>query len=86
MAEVYYPRRRDRARYDAYCFPDGGYSGLFSLVLKDAAQTSAPFFFDRLAINKGPNLGTTFSLCCPFTLLSTMTNWTGPSAAACRAT
>ena len=69
VAEVYYPGRRDRARYDAYRFPGGGYSGLFSLVLKDAARASAPFF-DRLAINKGPNLGTTFSLCCPFTLLA----------------
>ena len=69
VAGVYYPKLHDRARYDAYRFPEGGYSGLFSIVLKDAAKTSAPFF-DRLAINKGPNLGTTFSLCCPFTLLA----------------
>ena len=69
VAEVYYPLFRDRARYDAFKRPDAGYSGLFSLVLKDPAKTSAPFF-NRLEISKGPNLGTTFSLACPFTLLA----------------
>lgn len=69
VAEVYYPLFRDRAHYDAFKRPGAGYSGLFSLVLKDAARTSAPFF-DRLRLSKGPNLGTTFSLACPFTLLA----------------
>lgn len=69
VAEVYYPQFRDRARYDEFMRPGAGYSGLFSLVLKDAANTSARFF-NRLEISKGPNLGTTFSLACPFTLLA----------------
>lgn len=69
VEEVYYPLFRDRAQYDAFKRPGGGYSGLFSLLLKDAARTSAPFF-DSLRISKGPNLGTTFSLACPFTLLA----------------
>lgn len=69
VAEVYYPQFRDRARYDEFKRPGAGYSGLFSLVLKDAAATSARFF-NRLEISKGPNLGTTFSLACPFTLLA----------------
>ena len=34
------------------------------------AQTNAQPFFDALQISKGPNLGTYFSLCCPFTLLA----------------
>jgi|APTNR8051073442_1049403.scaffolds.fasta_scaffold00025_129 cystathionine gamma-synthase len=69
VAEVYYPMFRDRARYDAFKRPGAGYSGLFSLVLKNPGPTSAPFF-DRLRLSKGPNLGTTFSLACPFTLLA----------------
>jgi cystathionine gamma-synthase len=69
VAEVYYPMFRDRAHYDAFKRPGAGYSGLFSLVLKNPASTSASFF-DRLRISKGPNLGTTFSLACPFTLLA----------------
>lgn len=66
---VYYPLFRDRARYDAFRRPGGGYSGLFSLLLKDAAATSERFF-DALEISKGPNLGTTFSLACPYTMLA----------------
>lgn len=69
VAEVYYPEFRDRALYDRFRRPGGGYSGLFSLLLKDAAATSEPFF-NRLRICKGPNLGTTFTLACPFTLLA----------------
>ena len=56
-------------RYDRFRKPGGGYSGLFSLVLKDA-ERNAPRFFDRLRISKGPNLGTNFSLACPFTILA----------------
>ncbi|HMP77687.1 MAG TPA: PLP-dependent transferase [Kiritimatiellia bacterium] len=66
---VYYPRFQHRDLYDRYRRPDGGYGGLFSFVLKDPARTSARFY-DALELCKGPNLGTTFSLCCPFTLLA----------------
>lgn len=69
VAEVYYPLFRDRAHYDEFKRPGAGYSGLFSIVLKNAPAASAPFF-DRLEISKGPNLGTTFSLSCPFTMLA----------------
>lgn len=40
-----------------------------SIVLKNPAQTT-PTFFDALNICKGPNLGTNFTLCCPYTLLA----------------
>jgi cystathionine gamma-synthase len=69
VEEVHHPLFRDRARYDAFRRADGGYSGLFSLLLKDAPATT-PRFFDRLQISKGPNLGTTFSLACPYTMLA----------------
>lgn len=69
VAEVHYPKLQHRAMYDRFRRPDGGYGGLFSFVLKNPARTSAPFY-DALELCKGPNLGTTFSLCCPFTLLA----------------
>ncbi|HEY5621884.1 MAG TPA: PLP-dependent transferase, partial [Pontiella sp.] len=42
---------------------------LFSFDLKDAARYTEAFY-DALEITKGPNLGTSFSLCCPFTLIA----------------
>jgi cystathionine gamma-synthase len=69
VAEVYYPSVRDRALYDTFRKPGGGYGGLFSILLRDAPRTT-PAFYDRLELCKGPNLGTTFTLCCPFTLLA----------------
>lgn len=66
---VYYPKLCHRAMYDRLRRPDGGYGGLFSFVLKNPEQTSARFY-NALKISKGPNLGTTFSLSCPFTLLA----------------
>ncbi len=66
---VFHPSLRDRARYDRFRRADGGYGGLFSFVLRDPERTSARFY-DALELCKGPNLGTDFSLCCPFTLLA----------------
>ena len=43
--------------------------GLLSIVLKNAA-TATPKMFDHLQICKGPNLGTNFTLCCPYTILA----------------
>lgn len=69
VQEVYYPLFHDRDRYNAFKRPRGGYSGLFSVLLRDPSRASQPFF-DKLEISKGPNLGTTFSLACPFTMLA----------------
>jgi cystathionine gamma-synthase len=46
-----------------------GFGGLLSVVLKNPATTT-PLVFDRLEICKGPNLGTNFTLCCPYTILA----------------
>ena len=69
VESVYYPAFTDREIYDRFRRPDGGYGGLFSIVLKNAAQVTEAFY-DALEITKGPNLGTSFSLCCPFTLIA----------------
>lgn len=66
---VFYPALQHRARYDRYRRTGGGYGGLFSFVLRDPARTSERFY-NALEMCKGPNLGTVFSLCCPFTLLA----------------
>ncbi|MCZ7592163.1 MAG: PLP-dependent transferase [Kiritimatiellae bacterium] len=66
---VYYPQFKQSEMYDRFRRPDGGYGGLFSFTLKNPEKTSE-CFYNALEISKGPNLGTTFSLCCPFTLLA----------------
>lgn len=66
---VYYPALTDKKRYDEFRRPDGGYGGLLSFVLKEPEKHTEAVY-DRLEITKGPNLGTSFSLCCPFTLIA----------------
>lgn len=46
--------------------------GLLSIVLKNPA-VATPMMFDHLEICKGPNLGTNFTLCCPYTILAHFT-------------
>lgn len=69
VADVFYPSRVDRANYERFLRPGGGFGGLFSVVLRDSAARTERFF-DALQIPKGPNLGTSFTLCCPFTILA----------------
>ena len=67
--EVYYPKYVARERYETCRRPTGGAGGLFSLVLREPAENTAAFF-DALEVCRGPNLGTNFTLCCPYTLLA----------------
>ena len=69
VADVFYPARVDRVNYERHLRPGGGFGGLFSVVLRDAAAKTERFY-DALQISKGPNLGTSFMLCCPFTILT----------------
>ncbi|MAG93550.1 MAG: cystathionine gamma-synthase [Planctomycetaceae bacterium] len=69
VEEVYYPTRRSKELYDRFKRPEGGYGGLFSLLLKNAATTTSRFF-DALRVCKGPNLGTNYTLACPYTILA----------------
>jgi cystathionine gamma-synthase len=68
VAEVYYPKFTTPEHYARFLQPDGGYGGLMSILLRDAART--PAFFDALAVTKGPSLGTNFTLACPYTILA----------------
>ncbi len=57
------------SRYDAFARPTAGRGPLFSILLKNAHATT-PSFYDALPIDKGPNLGTNYTLACPFTILA----------------
>ncbi|MES2706195.1 MAG: PLP-dependent transferase [Verrucomicrobiota bacterium] len=77
VERVHYPA--DTSVFGRMAREGGGRGCLFSVILKDEAAAAA--FYDRLALCKGPSLGTNFSLCCPYTLLAHYTEleW----AAAC---
>lgn len=71
VEHVFYPGSEDPAHFDAIRdpqFPKGN-GGLLSVVLKNAAET-APKAYNALQVSKGPNLGTNFTLCCPYTILA----------------
>ena len=67
IESVYYPGQSTRA--SALRREVGHDGGLMSIVLRNPASTT-PVFFDHLEVCKGPNLGTTFTLCCPYTILA----------------
>ncbi len=69
IENLYYPKFQTRDCYDRYKKEGGGYSGLFSIVVKNPEVNSA-IVFDKLNISKGPSLGTCFSLACPYTILA----------------
>lgn len=68
VERVFYPSSNDGI-YSGLKNADGGYGGLMSIVLRNPELTT-PTFYDSLNVNKGPNLGTKFTLCCPFTMLA----------------
>lgn len=69
VAAVHYPKFRSPELYRAFQRSGGGYGGLLSIDLRDPA-TAAPHMFDALRVCKGPNLGTAYTLACPYTLLA----------------
>lgn len=69
VATIYYPKYGTHENYRALLKNGGKFGGLFSLLLNDAAKTSRPFF-DALRVSKGPNLGTNYTLACPYMLLA----------------
>jgi len=69
VARVHYPKFSTPERYAAARQPDGGYGGLLSIEFHNPTQ-AAPRFFDAIRCNKGPNLGTNYTLLCPYTILA----------------
>lgn len=69
VAAVHYPAYRSRGEYAAFQRSGGGFGGLLSLEVRNPEQC-APRFYDALAVCKGPNLGMSYTLACPFTILA----------------
>jgi cystathionine gamma-synthase len=72
IKQVYYPPyRTPETFHQARRTPtlgEGGYGGLFSLTFTSDKASEA--FFDTLSCAKGPSLGTSFTLACPYTILA----------------
>ena len=73
VKHVYYPKwetsqhyERCRVRKDGV--PSGGYGGLFSVTFTSAAASRA--FYNTLGCQKGPSLGTNFTLASPYVILA----------------
>ena len=66
---VWYPKWSFGDSYEAVRRPDGGWGSLITFLAKDA-ENKAPRIYDNLEVCKGPSLGTSFTLACPFTLLA----------------
>ncbi len=69
VERVWYPKWESSGAYDAVRRASGGWGALLTFLPKNAPATS-PGIYDRLALCKGPSLGTVFTLACPFTLLA----------------
>ena len=69
VKQVNYPKDSDTKQYyDACRLPDGGYGGLLSATFHSIEDAAA--FYDHLDTQKGPSLGTNFTLSSPFVLLA----------------
>ncbi|KAB8342971.1 hypothetical protein FH972_022566 [Carpinus fangiana] len=72
IKDLYYPRvNPSKKYYDARKTPTGGYGGLLSATFHNEADAAA--FFDDLNFDKGPSLGTNFTLASPFVILAHFT-------------
>ncbi|KAN0084300.1 Pyridoxal phosphate-dependent transferase [Tylopilus felleus] len=60
VKEVFYPKYTTSINYPRCKLPERGYGGLFSLTFTSLAASKA--FFDTLPCQKGPSLGTNFTL------------------------
>lgn len=68
VENVWYPGWTTRENYQAIRKPGGGFGGLISFTVKDAARTAE--VYDALKLCKGPSLGTEFTLVSPYPMLA----------------
>ena len=69
VSKIWYPKYETRTHYDAVKRDEGGFSGLFSIELKNPEKTTSQFY-NALQLCKGPSLGANFTLVCPYTILA----------------
>jgi len=69
VKEIYYPKLSpSRSFYDQCRTKNGGYGGLISATFNH--KSDAGVFFDNLETQKGPSLGTNFTLASPYVILA----------------
>ncbi|KAK3698283.1 Cystathionine gamma-synthase [Vermiconidia calcicola] len=69
VKQVNYPKYSDtKDFYDVCRLPDGGYGGLLSATFYTMEDAEA--FYDHLDTQKGPSLGTNFTISSPFVILA----------------
>lgn len=69
IKKVYYPKvNPSRPNYEACRTAKGGYGGLLSVTFH--SMEDAEVFYDNLDTDKGPSLGTNFTLTSPFVILA----------------
>jgi cystathionine gamma-synthase len=69
VERIYYPKVTAAGCYRQLMKDGAGYGAMFSMLVKDPERNAARVF-DQLEISKGPSLGTSYSLCCPYTILA----------------
>ena len=69
VEQIWYPKWSFDEAYEAVRRPDGGWGSLLTFLPKNA-EIAAPLIYDKLQVCKGPSLGTSFTLACPFTMLA----------------
>ena len=69
VKDVWYPKWSFGTAYEAVRRPEGGWGSLITF-LPHNSETASELIYDNLEICKGPSLGTSFTLACPFTLLA----------------
>ncbi|CAG7849832.1 SubName: Full=Related to O-succinylhomoserine (Thiol)-lyase {ECO:0000313/EMBL:CCA75430.1} [Serendipita indica DSM 11827] len=68
IKKIYYPKWITPDLYNSFKTPKGGFGGLFSVTF--TCDTAAVAFYNALGCEKGPSLGTNFTLACPFAVLA----------------
>nr|POE93265.1 cystathionine gamma-synthase [Quercus suber] len=85
VKQVNYPKYSDtKEYYDACRLPEGGYGGLLSATFH--RMEDAQVFYDHLNTQKGPSLGTNFTLSSPFVILAHYTELDWAAQFGCDAT
>lgn len=69
VENVHYPSITSSGFYSQVARANSGHGCLLSFSPKNSNQNS-PIIYDQLEFNKGPSLGTNFSLACPYTMLA----------------
>jgi cystathionine gamma-synthase len=69
IESVWYPGLGPSACYEALRKPSGGYGAVLSFLPRDAEKTT-PRIFEKLRVNRGISLGTSYTLTCPYVQLA----------------